>query len=114
LVLPDDIVPSRGMVEASYSAAMTSIAALVESAGHIFSEELLMKMLMTPADQMLMVETVADLLLWDIALDGGSRSLTSLTYAQMVMACETFDELERDIRPTITAARAIEIVSGGY
>lgn len=114
LVLPDDVVPSRGMVEASYSAAMMSIAALVESAGHIFSEELLMKMLMTPADDMLMVETVADLLLWDITLDGGPRPLTSLTYAQMVMACETFDELEQDIRPSITTLRAIEVVSDGY
>lgn len=114
LVLPEEIVPSRAMVEASYSAAMTSIAALVESAGHIFSEELLMKMLMTPADEMLMARTVGDVLLWDIALDGAPQPLTSLTYSQMVMACQTRDELERDLRPSITAARAIEVVDGGY
>lgn len=114
LVLPEKIVPSRAMVEASYSAAMTSVAALVESAGHIFSEELLMKMLKTPADEMLMAETVGDVLLWDIALDGGLRPLASLTYSQMVMACQTRDELERDLRPSISAARAIEVVEGGY
>lgn len=114
LVLPEDVVPSRGMVEASYSAAMTSIAALVESAGHIFSEELLMKMLMTPADDMLMVETIADALLWKIALDGGPAPLTSLMQSQMLMACQTFDDLENDLRPSITTARAVELVQGGY
>jgi hypothetical protein len=115
LELADDVVPTIDMVEESYAAAMNSVAALLESAEGIFNPELLMKMLKTTqADGMLMVETVGDLLFWDIALDVEPPPITTLTYAQMVMACQTLDDLERGKRPSTTAAGATGIVDAGF
>lgn len=114
LVLRDDTAISREMVAASYAVALQDVASLIESAGTIFSEELLMKMLRVGPNDLLMVDTYGDLLTWDIVLDGPVTKMHSLTLAQILMACETFDDLQSDRRPDITLVEAQGYVDQGH
>lgn len=115
LVLPDDTVPTRDMVVASYSAALWSVSDLIESVGTVFSEELLMKMLRVPPNDMLLVETYGDLLAWDIALDRATvQPLRRVTHAQILMACKTIYDLEEGRRPQTGLSEAQALVDRGH
>lgn len=115
LELMSNVETSPEMVAAAYSAALIGISELIESARTIFSEELLMKMLRVPPDQVLLVETYGDLFTWEIALDEtDDMPIKSLTRAQMVLACETIDALRNNRRPNMTLERAAELAKSEY
>lgn len=115
LVLPDDVPLSPELIAASYATALHHVSMLIESTRTIFSEELLMKMLRVPPDDMLMVRNYGDLLTWDIALiDAEKTELQSLTQAQLLMACENFDDIQNNRRPDIKLEEAQDYVERGH
>jgi hypothetical protein len=114
LELPSSESTTSEMVEQSYRIALLSVADLVEGAGDFFPQELLFRMLRVPPDQILEARTYGDLAAWNIKLDASQPPLTSLTLAQMTIACRNTALVREGRRPMVTLAEAQMQVDQGY